>query len=55
MPLNKKGLKIKSAMIKEYWEKKWEKVFYASENKWTIKWVAHKKKSWSVMKKMLKK
>ncbi len=39
MPLNKKGKEIKSAMTKEYGEKKGEKVFYASENKGTIKGV----------------
>lgn len=37
MPLNKKGKKIKKAMEKEYGEKKGEKIFYASENKGTIK------------------
>lgn len=37
MPLNKKGEKIKKAMEKEYGEKKGDKVFYASENKGTIK------------------
>ena len=42
MPLNKKGEKIKSEMIKEYWKEKWEKIFYASENKGTIKWVTKK-------------
>lgn len=37
MPLNKKGKKIKEAMEKEYGKKKGEKIFYASENKGTIK------------------
>lgn len=37
MPLNKKGKKIKKAMEKEYGKKKSEKIFYASENKGTIK------------------
>ena len=37
MPLNKKGKKIKKAMEKEYAKKKGEKIFYASENKGTIK------------------
>ena len=37
MPLTKKGMKIKSAMMKEYGEKKGKQVFYASENKGTIK------------------
>lgn len=44
MPLTSKGRKIKSAMKKEYGAKKGEKVFYASENKGTIKGVAKKKK-----------
>ncbi len=39
MPLNKKGKKIKSAMMKEYGAKKGKQVFYASENKGTIKGV----------------
>lgn len=39
MPLTKKGTKIKKAMMKEYGEKKGEEVFYASENKGTIKGV----------------
>ncbi len=37
MPLTKKGTKIKKAMEKEYGKKKGEKVFYASQNKGTIK------------------
>lgn len=37
MPLNKKGKKIKKVMEKEYGKKKGEKIFYASENKGTIK------------------
>jgi hypothetical protein len=37
MPLTKKGSKIKSAMTKEYGEKKGKQVFYASQNKGTIK------------------
>lgn len=44
MPLNKKGREIKSAMKKEYGAKKGEKVFYASENKGTIKGVTKKGK-----------
>jgi hypothetical protein len=44
MPLNKKGDKIKKAMKKEYGSKKGEKVFYASENKGTVKNVTKKKK-----------
>ncbi len=43
MPLNKKGKKIKAAMVKKYGKKKGEEVFYASENKGTIKGVAKKK------------
>lgn len=35
-PLTPKGNEIKSAMTKEYGEKKGEKVFYASKNKGTI-------------------
>jgi len=42
MPLNKKGLEIKRAMTKEYGEEKGKKVFYASENKGTIKNVKKK-------------
>lgn len=42
MPLNKKGKKIKSAMQKEYGKKKGERIFYASENKGTIKNVTKK-------------
>ena len=46
MPLTKKGKKIKAAMKKHYGKEKGEEVFYASENKGTIKGVAkkHKKK-----------
>lgn len=33
MPLTKTGKKVKRAMKKEYGTKKWEKVFYAYENK----------------------
>lgn len=46
MPLTKKGQKVKAAMKKEYGEKKGEQVFYASENKGTIKGVAKKKKKY---------
>lgn len=42
MPLTKKGKKIKSAMQEQYGKEKGEKVFYASENKGTVKGV-HKK------------
>ena len=37
MPLTKKGKKIKRAMVKQYGKEKGEKVFYASQNKGTIK------------------
>ena len=43
MPLTKKGKKIKRAMTKHYGKKKGERVFYASENKGTIKGVAKKR------------
>lgn len=43
MPLNTKGRKIKAAMKKEYGAKKGERVFYASENKGTIKGVTKKR------------
>lgn len=44
MPLNKKGKKIKANMEKEYGKKKGDSVFYASENKGTIKGVTKTKK-----------
>jgi len=44
MPLNKKGKTIKKAMQKEYGKKKGEQVFYASENKGTIRGVLKKVK-----------
>ena len=37
MPLTKKGSKILKAMEKEYGTKKGKEVFYASQNKGTIK------------------
>ena len=37
MPLTKKGKKIKRAMRKTYSAEKGERVFYASQNKGTIK------------------
>lgn len=40
MPLTPKGEKIKAAMIKQYGQKKGERVFFASANKGTIKGVA---------------
>jgi hypothetical protein len=45
MPLNTKGKKIKKAMEKQYGKKKGATVFYASENKGTIKGVKKKKKT----------
>jgi hypothetical protein len=42
MPLNPKGEKIKAAMQKEYGSEKGKRVFYASENKGTIKGVTKK-------------
>lgn len=43
MPLNTKGKKIKKAMEKQYGKKKGAKVFYASENKGSIKSIKKKK------------
>jgi hypothetical protein len=37
MPLTKKGKKIRKAMKEQYGKKKGEEVFYASQNKGTIK------------------
>ena len=42
MPLTKKGKKIKRAMQEEYGKERGERVFYASQNKGTIKGT-HKK------------
>ena len=50
MPLTTKGKKIKKAMVKEY-GKKGATVFYASENKGTIKGVAKGKKAKKAKKK----
>lgn len=44
MPLTKKGKKIKRAMRKTYGKKKGNKVFYASQNKGTIKGTHKKRK-----------
>jgi hypothetical protein len=44
MPLTSKGKKIKAAMQKEYGKKKGEQVFYATENKGTIKGVTKSRK-----------
>jgi len=45
MPLTSKGKKIKRAMKKQYGAKKGERVFYASQNKGTIKGTHKKRKS----------
>ena len=37
MPLTKKGRKIKGKMVKHYGKKKGTRVFYASQNKGTIR------------------
>ena len=42
MPLTKKGRKIKANMQREYGAERGTRVFYASENKGTIKGVAKK-------------
>jgi hypothetical protein len=44
MPLTAKGKKIKAAMAKQYGKKTGEKVFYATENKGSIKGVTKKGK-----------
>lgn len=44
MPLNTKGKKIKTAMAKQYGKKTGERVFYAAENKGSIKGVTKGKK-----------
>jgi hypothetical protein len=44
VPLTKKGRKIKRAMQKSYGKKRGAAVFYASENKGTIKGVHPKKR-----------
>lgn len=43
MPLTHKGKVIKHSMEKEYGKKKGDQVFYASENKGSIKGVAKNK------------
>ena len=45
MPRTAKGQKIKAAMTKQYGAEKGKQVFYASENKGTIRGVAKKGKS----------
>lgn len=42
MPLTAKGKKIKAAMEKQYGKERGDRVFYAAENKGTIKGVAKK-------------
>ena len=44
MPLTKKGQKIKAKMEKTYGKKKGKEVFYASQNKGTIKGTHKKRK-----------
>lgn len=44
MPLTSKGKKVKSAMKKQYGKDKGERVFYAAENKGSIRGVAKKRK-----------
>lgn len=44
MLLTKKGKKVKAAMSKQYGKEKGERVFYAAENKGTIKGVTKKRK-----------
>jgi hypothetical protein len=43
MPLTKKGAKVKKAMEKTYGKERGERVFYAAENKGSLKGVAKKK------------
>ena len=42
MPLNKKGKKIKTSMVKQYGKKKGEAIFYAMENSGKLKGVKKK-------------
>jgi hypothetical protein len=44
MPLTAKGKKVKAAMQKQYGKERGERVFYASENKGTLKGIAKKGK-----------
>lgn len=44
MPLTKKGKKVKRAMTEQYGKEKGARVFYASQNKGTIKGVEKRKK-----------
>jgi hypothetical protein len=43
MPLTAKGKKIKASMEKQYGKERGDRIFYAAENKGTIKGVAKKK------------
>ena len=42
MPLTAKGKKIKAAMEKQYGKERGDRIFYAAENKGTIKGVTKK-------------
>lgn len=44
MPLTKKGKKVKAAMEKQYGKKRGNRVFYATENKGSVKGLAKKRK-----------
>jgi hypothetical protein len=44
MPLTKKGMKVRRAMRKQYGAKKGDRVFFASQNKGTIKGTHKKRK-----------
>lgn len=44
MPLTPKGKKVKQAMQKQYGKDRGERVFYAAENKGTLRGVARKRK-----------
>lgn len=44
MPLTKKGEEIYAAMVQEYGSKKGRRVFYASQNKGTIKGTHRKRR-----------
>lgn len=44
MPLTKKGRKIKNAMLESYGKEKGDRVFYASQNKGTVKGTHRKRK-----------
>ena len=44
MPLTSKGKKVKAAMQKQYGKGRGERVFYATENKGTVRGLAKKGK-----------